>query len=35
MTLDGQTKTVRTLDGTPDEPAVLTDLLTTLTNLLK
>ena len=35
MTLDGQTKTVSTLDGSPDEPAALTDLLATLNNLLK
>ncbi len=35
MTLDGQTRTVRTLDGALDEPAALTDLLTTLNNLLK
>jgi hypothetical protein len=35
MTVDGQTKTVRTLDGAAGEPAVLTDLLAMLNNLLR
>lgn len=35
ITLDGQTRTVTTLDAAPDEPAALTAVLTTLSGLLK
>ncbi len=35
LTLGGQTKTVRTLDGAPDEPPALTNLLNVLNTVLK
>ena len=35
LTLNGQTKTVRTLDAAPDEPASLTNLLNVLNTVLK
>jgi len=35
ITLDGQTKTVATLDAAPDEPPTLTNLLATLSGLLR
>jgi hypothetical protein len=35
LTLDGQTKTVRTLDAAPDEPPALTNLLDAINSALK
>ncbi len=35
LTLDGQTKTVRTLDAAPDEPPALTNLLNVLNTVLQ
>ncbi len=35
ITLDGQTRTVMTLDAAPGEPPALTTVLATLSNLLK
>lgn len=35
LSLDGDTRTVTTLDAAPDEPPALTSLLATLTDLLK
>ncbi len=35
LVLDGQTKTVRTLDAAPDQPAALTDLLDAIDTALK
>jgi hypothetical protein len=35
ITLDGKTKSIKTIDGAQDEPTALTQLLTTLNDLLK